>query len=166
MWNQHKSLFENYQDYICALVFFFDHLSNWHVRFESETLNKGKNDHIVWCDWYHSASLGFSGEASALLFSLSSVCWPLCLQKVGHRGTGLCQKKDKVEMLLFMSIGSPVYRPPDWDNEKVEERSGRRTGWGRDERGWTEWEVGGGRLFGALRSQCYLMKMKWSVKNQ
>lgn len=47
MWNQHKSLFENYQDYICALVFFFDHFSNWHVWFESETLNKGKKDHIV-----------------------------------------------------------------------------------------------------------------------
>lgn len=43
-----------------------------------------------------------------------------------RRGTGLCQQKDKVEMLLFMSIGSPVYQPPDWHNEMVEERSGRR----------------------------------------
>lgn len=57
-------------------------------------------------------------------------------------------------MLLFMSIGSPVYRPTDRDNEMVGE--------GRDEEETegAEWEVGGGRLFGALRSQCYLMKMK------
>lgn len=126
-----KSLFDKYRDYICALlVFFFDHLSNWHVWFESKTQNKGKNDHIVCCDWYQRASLGFFGRASALLFS--SVWWPLLPQKVGHRGTGLCQQKDKVEMLLFMLIGSPVYRPPDWDNEMVEERSGRRMGCGRD----------------------------------
>lgn len=38
----------------------------------------------------------------------------LCiLPKVGHRRMGLCQQKDKVETLLFMSMASPVYPPPD-----------------------------------------------------
>lgn len=118
-----KSLLEKYWDNICALlVFFFDHLSSWHVWFKSKTQNRGTDDHIVCCDWYQRSSLGFSGRAPALLFS--SVCWPLCPQKLGHRGTGLCQQKDKVEMLLFMSIGSPVHRPTDWDNEMVGEGRG------------------------------------------
>lgn len=129
MGNQHKSLFVKYQDYICALlVIFFDHFSNWHVWFESKTQNKVRNDNIVCYDWYQRAFFG-------LLHCFLSVCWPLRPQKVGHRGMGLCQQKDKVEMLLLMSIGSPVYCPPDWDNEMVEEKSGRRTGYGRDERG-------------------------------
>lgn len=143
-------------------VFFFDSNHKCQLDKWSKTQNKGKNDHIVWCEWFLRASFGFSGGASTLLFS--SVWWPLHPQKVEHRGTGLCQQKNKVEMLLFMSKGSPVYQRPEWDNGVVEERSGRRTGWGQD--GGTEWAVEGGRLFGALRSQCYLMKMKWSVKNQ
>lgn len=75
MQDQCKALLSTKAPFVLFLWFGFDHLSNWHVRVESKTQNKGKNDQIVLCDSYQSASLAFSGRASALLFS--SVCWLL-----------------------------------------------------------------------------------------
>lgn len=51
-----------------------------------------------------------------------------------------------------LCIGQQIETMRWWEKDGVRER----------QRG----QKGGGRLFGALGSQCYLMKMKWSVKNQ
>lgn len=104
--------------------------------FESKTQEQRK-------EWSYCLLWLISKSFLELLFwksicTVVFVCWPLRPQKEGHRRTGLCQHKDNVEMLLFMLMGSPVYWPPDWDNEMVEEKDGMRKRRGDRMGGWGE----------------------------
>lgn len=112
--------------------------------------HKGK-DWLVYCT-KTVIVMDFASVASALLFLFvflfdnSTSCR---MQKTMHS----YEQQEKVETLPVMSIPTPGYWPQEWDNERVERRNRRRTGWERGMGGWAKLSVLGHPSLSAIWSR-------------